>query len=74
MTGTSYKLSAEDNRRTEPRDAIFNRIAGIKSYYKAVKAMKSAGDKNFLFAVNALAEECLAFHQFAQEINRKVKR
>ncbi len=71
---SAYQLSADDLRRTVPRDAIFNRIAGIKSYYKAVKAMKNAGDKNFLFAINALAEECLAFYQFTQDINRKAKK
>lgn len=74
MSGTNNQLSADDLRRTVPRDAIFNRIAGIRSYYKAVKAMKNAGDKNFLFAVNALAEECLSFYQLTQEINRKVKK
>ncbi len=73
-TETSVKpCSIKPIKSAQMREAVFNRWAGIKSSYKAVKAMKNAGDKNFLFAVNFLAEECQAFAEFVHDLNKKVR-
>lgn len=52
---------------------IFRAIYGLKCHCKAVKALKAAGTKNFLFALNALADECYAFYLRVQEINKKAQ-